>query len=286
MVNPLYQFWLKKHIQNNLASIDSFPAEEYPFEEILPDIIQGIFKNLTDIEGQPVKIRKNINAALKYLLSRSYENLNNIPLIKNAFSNCRINDFFKEWFRVLPFIKENESLLVRSLSLLTLFPEMADIDYLYDEFLKMIYSADLYVNRHDRATDNIFSALMEAVSCFVEFPVNESEFNETMKQIEQEAKQKLENIKDKKNSLPDKHDKYINIFFGNDFIYNEKGTTFGCTHLLFEILLAETELRRFLFTGLNIPLSYLIFMIALDELGHFSPVVRQAAIRALHGAKE
>ena len=77
---------------------------------------------------------------------------------------------------------------MRSLSLLTLFPELTDIDYLYDEFLKMIYSADLYVNRHDRTTDNIFSALMEAVSCFVEFPANENEFNETMKQIEQEAK--------------------------------------------------------------------------------------------------
>jgi len=35
-----------------------------------------------------------------------------------------------------------------------------------------------------------------------------------------------------------------------------------------------------LFIGLNIPLSYLIYLIALDELGHFSPVVRHAAIRA------
>jgi len=47
---------------------------------------------------------------------------------------------------------------------------------------------------------------------------------------------------------------------------------------------AEKELRELLFANMDIPLCYLIYFIALDEYGHFTPIVRQAAISSLRYA--
>jgi len=54
----------------------------------------------------------------------------------------------------------------------------------------------------------------------------------------------------------------------------------------FEILFAENELSRFLFYNIDITLCYLIYFIALDESGHFTPIIRQAAMNSLRYAKE
>jgi hypothetical protein len=47
---------------------------------------------------------------------------------------------------------------------------------------------------------------------------------------------------------------------------------------------AEKELRQFLFANMDIPPCYLIYYIALDEYGHFTPIVRQAALSSLRYA--
>ena len=143
---------------------------------------------------QPEKNKNKINAFFKYLLSCAYDSADNIKIIKESFLNFHIDSFFSEWLRTLLFNRQNESLLVRSINLIKLFPFLADSEYLCREFLMMINSADLCVNGYDRAVENIFSSLMEAVSCFIEFPVNETEYNETIQIIEKEARAKLEII--------------------------------------------------------------------------------------------
>jgi len=54
----------------------------------------------------------------------------------------------------------------------------------------------------------------------------------------------------------------------------------------FEILFTENELSQFLFANDDIPLCYLIYFIALDESGHFTSIIRQAAMNSLRYAKE
>jgi len=49
---------------------------------------------------------------------------------------------------------------------------------------------------------------------------------------------------------------------------------------------AEKELRELLFAKADIPLSHLIYFIALDEYGHFTSIVRQAAISSLRYANK
>jgi len=54
----------------------------------------------------------------------------------------------------------------------------------------------------------------------------------------------------------------------------------------FEILFTENELSQFLFANIDIPLCYIIYFIALDGSGHFTPIIRQAAMNSLRYAKE
>ena len=71
---------------------------------------------------------------------------------------------------------------------------------------------------------------------------------------------------------------YLN-FPSNDEEFTEDIKTF-------EILFAENDLQQFLFANIDIPLCYLIYFIALDESGHFTPIIRQAAMNSLRYAKE
>jgi len=71
---------------------------------------------------------------------------------------------------------------------------------------------------------------------------------------------------------------YLN-FPSNDEEFTEDIKTF-------EILFAENDLQQFLFANIDIPLCYLIYFIALDESGHFTPIIRQAAMNSLRYAKK
>ncbi|MDR1836306.1 MAG: hypothetical protein LBQ89_01465 [Treponema sp.] len=277
---------LKKHIRKNPAVLESLPVGAVSLSEVIFDIIQGLIYSLNVISGKIEYSKltvfdclKNINSALKYLLSCVYEKPENIPVIADAFSRYNADSIFRDWFCSTSTAPLGESLFVRALAFVRIFPELGDIGLLSREFLLQLNVNDLYLNFPDRTNENVFSATIETIPCYVQFPESESEFNETFCLIEQEVMRKIETLKDKKESLLFKDFDYQRMVYEQGEEYSERGAA-----LLFEILMTENELRQFLFAGLNIPLCYLVYFIALDEMGHFSSVVRQAAANALYNA--
>jgi hypothetical protein len=261
---------------------------EVPLGEIVNDIAQGLVYCLNVISGRieyskltVPDCHKNINIVLKYLLSCAYESPGDIPIIVDAFSRFNADSVFRDWFCSASIVQLGESLTVRALAFVRLFPELGNIDLLSRDFFFFFYRNDLYLNLLDLPYENVFCAILETISCYVQFPENEDEFHETFNLIEHEVRQKIETLKDKKESLLFKDFEYQRIVYEQGAEYSERGAA-----LLFEILLTETELRQFIFAGTGIPLCYFVYFIALDEVGHFSPVVRQAAAFALYNARE
>ena len=221
--------------------------------------------------------REEINESLKTIINELYaEESKGSKTETNPFTPQEAQTFCS-WLYSRPLFETGESIAVRSLEIIRRFPEMIDIDFLCSEFMFYIDKTDLHINRSNPAAENIFYSLIETMACCTSYPVNENDFNESMKKIEKEVIEKIETINDKKLKLPEKSDEYLNLFYNQDTEYPEKGN-----ELLMEILLAEKELRQFLFTGLGISVSYFIYFIAIDERGHFSPVVKQAAMLALN----
>ena len=277
---------LKKRIRKNPDVLESLIVGEVSLGEIINDIILGLVYSLNVLSGRVEYSRlsagdclKNINDVLKFLLSWVYEKPDDTAVVADAFSSFRADSVFRDWFRSVSIGQIGESLAVRALAFVRLFPELGDFDFLSRELLLQLNKNDLYLNPPDRSFENVFSAIIEAVSCYVQFPESEVEFNETFGLIEREVMQKIDTLKDKKESLLFKDIEYQRIVYEQGEEYSKRGSA-----LLFEILLTENEMRQFIFTGLNIPLCYLFYFIALDEMGHFSPVVRQAAACALFNA--
>jgi len=174
-----------------------------------------------------------------------------------------------------------ESLTIRTLASIRSSPESSGFDYLYGNFISYCGKAELFLNNYETSTEHIFASLLETIALYLRFPANEEEFTDDLKLIENTLKEKIKYLIDPKAPLPGKNSEYLRLFYENDPINIE-----DAPQTLFEILLTETEPGRFLFANMDIPLCYMLYFIALDEYGHFSPIVKQAAIYALKGANE
>jgi len=212
---------------------------------------------------------KGINTVLKSLLAEQVQFV------------LTETDKFRGWFEKQSIEKLGESITVRCLTLIRRFPELCGFDYLYNNFLKLCGKANLYLNSHNTVTEHIFAELIETTAIYMSFPSNEEDFTKKIKTLENSVKEKIKFFMNEKLTLPEKDAEYFRLFFENDSINNENSI-----QLLFEILFTEKELSQFLFANIDIPLCYLIYFIALDEYGHFTPIVRQASINSLRYAKE
>jgi len=210
---------------------------------------------------------KGINTALKTLLEEQ---------IQIDLSEITI---FRAWIENQSLEKLGESITVRCLSLIRKFPELCGFDYLYKNFLAFCGKTDMRLNSYDTETEHIFAELLETTAVFLSFPASEEEFTENIKTIENSLKEKIKYLMNEKIKLPEKNAEYLRLFYEN-----EEENSDNATQLLFEILLIEKELQQFLFSNVDIPLCYLIYFIALDEYGHFTPIVKQAAIYGLKNA--
>jgi len=188
---------------------------------------------------------------------------------------------FREWLCSRSLVAHGEGPAVRALERVRRCPELGDASFLSCEFLLLLNTVDLCLNPPDPAVEHIFSALVETIPNYGQFPADEGEFNGAFSLIENEVHQKISAIKEKKEGLPLKHLEYQRMS-----LEWEGGFAVHGPQLLFDIVLTENEIRQFLFAGVGIPLCYLLYFIALDEAGHFSPLVRQSAVRALRDAPE
>ena len=279
---------LKKRILKKPVILETITIGEIPLTEIINDIVQGLINSLPDYtdEYSHGENLPNINAVLKYLLSCVYDNTDNIPLIEDAFLRFHADSVFFEWFRRKALFNLGESLTVRCLKFIQVFPALGDSEHLFREFLMSINLADLFLNPPKHAVENIYSVLIETVVILLkiqgaQFPVNDDEFNENFSHIENEVKRKMEELTEKRIFLDSKEIEYALMAYEDNATFKKNGAAF-----LFDIFLARTELRQFLFTGLNISLCYFVYLIALDEAGHFLPVVRQSAFSALKAVPE
>ena len=223
----------------------------------------------------------DINESLKTLIDKLHaEESENHKTETSPFTPQEAQAFCG-WLYSKPLSETGESLAVRSLEIIRRFPEMINVDFLCSEFLLYMDKTDQHINSPNPAAENIFCSLIETISCCTQYPENENDYNENIKMIEKEVTTKIETMKDKKIKLPQKTNEYMRLFYNYDTEYPKKGT-----ELLLEILLAEKELRQFLFAGLGIPISYLIYFIVLDERRHFYPIIKQAAMLALSSRQE
>jgi len=232
---------------------------------------KSIEKN--DLEG--------INEALKVVLDGLYADGAWQSTAQSDFCDSSVAVMFGGWLRGHSLSELGESLAVRCLTLICRFPGLGDYGYLCREFLLFMNMADLRLNPDSVLADRIFASLIEALSCYVQFAVSEEAFASDFALIEQTIGDKIKKIQETKNGLPNKNTEYAKLFHEHDQKYHERGP-----QLLIEIILAEKELRQFLFAGTDVPICYLIYFIALDEAGHFSPIVRQEAINSLRCADE
>jgi len=226
-------------------------------------------------------VQENLNGINASLISLLY-GLNNNNENQQTFDIPETQAVqFRQWLESQSLEKLGESLTVRCLSLVRHFPALCGFDFLYRNFLSYCSKSDLYLNPHNPASEHIFAALLETIALHLRYPANEEEFSEDINSIELTVKDKIQKMKDTKTTLPEKYAEYLRL-------YDEyEPQNFENAHqLLFEIMLSENELRRFIFSNTDIPLSYMLYFIALDEFGHFSPVVRQAALYGLRNAHE
>jgi hypothetical protein len=261
---------LKKRIRKNPALLHTVPAGEVPLEAVVFNCAQALVNSHGSVE--------DVHAVLRYLVAEAYTDAGAIPVIADALSRFGADSGFRGWLSGRQLTGMSESLAVRVLAMIRLFPSLGDGDYLCREFFLLMDRADLHLNPYNHAVQHTFSALIETIIEYAECPADNDDFGETFNLIEQEVRHKIEELEYKKLALPDDAER-LQLFFENDMDRPEQWTAF-----LVEFLLRQKEVRQFLFAGLGIPVSYLIFFIALDERGHFSPLVRQAAMSALRNA--
>ena len=219
-----------------------------------------------------------INASLislLYGLNNNDENQQTFDISENETA------LFRQWFESQSLEKIGESLAVRCLSLVRYFPSLCGFDFLYRNFLNFCGKSDLCLNPYNAADEHIFAALIETIALHLRYPENEEEFTNDLASIDRTIREKIQRLKEAKTTLPEKSAEYAMIYDGYDHSDYQ-----NAHQLLFEILLIETELRQFVFFNTDIPLCYMLYFIALDDFGHFSPLVRQAAIEGLRNAGE
>jgi len=187
---------------------------------------------------------------------------------------------FRQWLENQQFDKLGESLSMRCTAVVQELHILCNFDYLYHNLLAYCNKADLHINRYEASTEHIFASLLETIALYLHFPSNEGQFTEDITSINHTVKEKIKRLLDLKTTIPQKNAEYARIYNELDTPDIEKAP-----QLLYEILLAENELRQFLFANTDIPLCYLLYFIALDEFGHFTPIVRQAAMYGLRHAQ-
>ena len=237
-----------------------------------PVFLKELQKNLeqNDLSG--------INENLKTILAKLYTSeVIQSDVIKAFFDNFDVI-LFRNWLHKQSLLDLGENLAVRCLALIRQFPVLSNYDYLYREFLQFINRADQHLNPSNITINNIFAALIETITGYIKFPSDENVFYESIINIEQSIKDKIEKLKESKAELPIKNAEYLLLVNEHDPLDTDK-----IAQLMFEILLAEKELRQFLFAGVEMPMPYLIYFIALDEVGHFSPIIQQAALSSIAG---
>jgi hypothetical protein len=146
-----------------------------------------------------------------------------------------------------------------------IFPRLLDPEYLLKEFNVL-------------AGDNSapFAKLIETLSESPEYipPKTEAEFNEVFGGIQKRVNQRARYIE----KIKKEHDEKLDEYYGAQ--ENEKKD-----RLFLDMLALKKEINRPLYAEVlydtTLPLFYKIYIIALDENRHFSPLVRQAAFYAL-----